>query len=147
MSLDELERLRKIKACEAQPRAVQSLLLVARRDLAAAERNLREDADWAFNMSYNAVLQAARALMLSHGYRPRGADQHRTVVRFMQVILGEDHASYSALFDQMRRKRHRLIYETVGLVSRPEAKQALAFAKSMVDEISRLITGQMPLEF
>jgi uncharacterized protein (UPF0332 family) len=146
MGLDELERLRKIKPYEAKPRTIQSLLLVARRDLVAAERNLPQDLDWSFNMSYNAALQAARALMLSQGYRPRGADQHRTVVRFVKSILGEDYARESALFDQMRRKRNRLIYETVGLVSRQEAEQALEFAKSVVDEVSRLITGQLPMK-
>lgn len=146
MGLEELDRRRKITPYEAKPRTIQSLLLVARRDLVAAERNLPEDLDWSFNMSYNAALQAGRALMFSQGYRPRGEDQHRTVVRFVESILGADYARESALFEQMRRKRNRLIYETVGLVSRQEAEQALDFAKTIVDEISRLVTGQLRME-
>jgi len=146
MGLEELDRRRKITPYEAKPRTIQSLLLVARRDLVAAERNLPEDLDWSFNMSYNAALQAGRALMFGHGYRPRGADQHRTVVRFVESVMGEDYARESALFEQMRRKRNRLIYETVGLVSRQEAEQALDFAKTIVDEISRLVTGQLGME-
>lgn len=47
----------------------------------------------------------------------------------------------------MRRKRHRLIYEVVGLVSYQEAEQALAFARDFVEEIRLLITGQPGLEF
>lgn len=47
-----------------------------------------------------------------------------------------------ALFDQMRRKRNRLVYETVGLVSRQEVEQALAFAKTFVEEIRLAVTGQ-----
>jgi hypothetical protein len=51
-----------------------------------------------------------------------------------------------ALFDQMRRKRNRLIYESVGLVSQQEAEQALAFARKFVEKTRLLITGQLPLE-
>ena len=46
------------------------------------------------------------------------------------------------LFDQMRRKRNRLVYETMGLVSRQEVEQALAFAQTFVEEIRLLATGQ-----
>lgn len=91
---------------------------VAARDLVAAERNLRDDPDWAYSIAYNAVLQAARALVLAHGFRPRGAEQHATVVQFIEETLGEKYGSQIALFDQMRRKRHRVVYEMAGLVSR-----------------------------
>jgi len=46
----------------------------------------------------------------------------------------------------MRRKRHRLVYEVAGLVSQQEAEQALAFAKTFVEEIRLLISGQPRLE-
>jgi hypothetical protein len=46
----------------------------------------------------------------------------------------------------MRRKRHRLVYETVGLVSRQEVEQALAFARTLVEEIRLLVTGQPRLK-
>jgi uncharacterized protein (UPF0332 family) len=146
MSLEELERRGKIKRYQARRSEIDSLLLVARRDLVAAERNLAEDADWSYNMSYNAILQAARALMFSRGYRPRGTDQHRTVVRFAKVALGDAYARETALFDQMRRKRNRLLYETVGLASNQEAQQALALARRVVEDIGSRITGQSSLE-
>ncbi len=146
MSAEELERQGRIRRYQARRSEIDSLLLVARRDLVAAERNLPEDADWSYNMSYNAVLQAARALMFSQGYRPRDADQHRTVVRFARVSLGDAYARETALFDQMRRKRNRLVYETVGLVSGQEARQALAFAQRVVEDIGSLIAGQLSLE-
>ncbi|MGD9406217.1 MAG: hypothetical protein PVH95_13815 [Anaerolineae bacterium] len=47
-----------------------------------------------------------------------------------------------ALFDQMRRKRHRLVYEMVGVVSNQEAEQALGFAEAFVGQLADLITGQ-----
>ena len=117
------------------------MLQVALRDLATAEKLLPEDLDWTFNIIYNAVLQAARALMLYEGFRPQGAGQHRSVVQFCELALGPEWKRQLALFDQMRRKRHRLIYEVVGLVSRQEVEQALAFARSFVDEIRVQVTG------
>jgi hypothetical protein len=74
------------------------------------------------------------------------ADQHRTVVRFARLSLGDEYVTEMALFDQMRRKRNRLVYETVGLVSEQEARQVLAFAQRVVQDIGRLISGQLSLE-
>jgi uncharacterized protein (UPF0332 family) len=92
------------------------------------------------------MLQAGRALMLHRGFRPRGPEQHRTVVRFCELTLGPNYKRQIALFDQMRRKRNRLVYETVGLVSRQEVEQALAFARTFVEEIRLLVAGPPRLE-
>jgi uncharacterized protein (UPF0332 family) len=119
---------------------------VAARDLVTADKLLSEDVDWAYNIVYNAILQAARALVLHEGFRPRGAGQHETIVRFCREALGPEYRQQVALFDQMRRKRHRLVYETVGLVSRQEAEQALPFAEAFVEELRLRITGQPRLE-
>lgn len=119
------------------------MLKVAARDLIAAERNLPDDHDWAYTIAYNAILQAARALLLAKGYRPRGAEQHATVVQFVEEALGKPYAAQIALFDQMRRKRHRVIYEMAGLVSKQEAQQGVEFAKKFVEEIRLLISKQI----
>lgn len=132
----------RIRPYQARPREVEQLLQVATRDLSTAEKILADDLDWAFNIVYNALLQAARALTLHEGFRPRGAEQHHTVVRFCELALGPEYSRQIILFDQMRRKRHRLVYETVGLASRQEVEQALAFAKAFVEEIRLLVTGQ-----
>jgi uncharacterized protein (UPF0332 family) len=85
MLYDKLLEQRRIKSYRAKPREVEQLLQVAARDLVTAEKILPDDLDWAFNIVYNAVLQAARALMLHNGFRPRGPEQHRTVVRFCEL--------------------------------------------------------------
>lgn len=84
--------------------------------------------------------------MFAQGYRPRGAEQHGTVVLFVQEGLGEAYAGQIALFDQMRRKRHRVIYEQMGLVSEQEAAQAVTFAQSFVEEIRLVITKQLRMK-
>jgi uncharacterized protein (UPF0332 family) len=85
MPYDKLLGQRRIKAYLAKKREVERLLQVAARDLTTAEKLLPEDLDWAFNIVYNAVLQAGRALMLHKGFRPRGPEQHRTVVCFCEL--------------------------------------------------------------
>ena len=51
-------------------------MALARRDIDTARTLLSTDCDWAYNIAYNAVLQAGRALMFAKGYRPDGANQH-----------------------------------------------------------------------
>jgi uncharacterized protein (UPF0332 family) len=146
MPYEQLVQQGRIKPYKARPEEVRKLLRVAARDLATAERNLAEDHDWAYTIAYNAILQAARALILAKGYRPRGAESHTAVVQFIEEALGTLYISQIALFDQMRRKRHRVIYEMAGLVSKQEAAQGIAFAKKFVEEIRLLINKQASLK-
>lgn len=139
MAYERLLQQGMIRPYQAKPQEVERLLQVAARDLSTAGRILSDDADWAFNIVYNAVLQAARAVVLHEGFRPRGAGQHRTIVLFCQEALGPEYQRQVALFDQMRRKRHRLVYEMVGLVSHQEAEQALGFAEAFVGQLAHLI--------
>ena len=50
------------------------------------------------------------------------------------------------LFDQMRRKIHKIIYEVAGIISKKEAEQAVNFAQKFVEERSVKITGQSKLD-
>ena len=65
----------------------------------------------------------------------------------LKLVLGPSYKRQIALFDQMRRKRNRLVYETVGLVSQQEVEQALAFARAFVEEIRLRVSGQPRLGF
>lgn len=90
----------------------------------------------------HAVLQSARAWMFTEGFRPRGAESHAVVVEFVRESFKDRHAAEVALFDQMRRKRNRAIYETSGLISTNEAQQVVEFARKWVRIIEGEITGQ-----
>jgi len=147
MTYDLLIKSGRIKPYRARFSEIQQLLKVAARDLAAAARNLHEDPDWAYTMAYNAVLQASRALILNDGYRPRGGEQHATVVEYIQERLGPAFDKEVGLFDQMRRKRHRVIYEVSGLVSKQEAEQAIEFANKFVETLREEINRQQSVGF
>ncbi len=104
---------------------VRDSYALAQRDITTSKRLLDEDPDWAFSIAYNAILQAARALMFSEGFRPHGRAQHISVIRFIEVAMGKDVTETIVAFDRMRRKRHRAVYDTAGVVSTLEAENAI----------------------
>jgi uncharacterized protein (UPF0332 family) len=145
MPYDDLLRDKRIQPYRAALAEIRSLLSIAERDLRTAARNIAEDPDWAYNIAYNAILQSARALMMSAGFRPRGADHHATVVKFTEECLGKEFLSQVAVFDRMRRTRNRSVYEMDGMISTQEAQDAVAFARAFVNLIRERTTGQMSL--
>lgn len=133
MVYQDLEREGWIKSFKASDRQIKNCVALAERDIKTARRLLVADSDWAFSVAYNAVLQAARALMFARGYRPAAREgQHVAAVRFAEQTLGKKFGNDIALFDKMRSKRHRVIYDMAGLVSQHEAKAAFAFATKFV---------------
>jgi len=145
MPYDRLLKANRIKPHRVNQKEIKQLIQLAIRDLSTATRNLEDAPDWAYSIAYNSILQAGRALIFFDGYRPRGSEQHATVVEFVEERLGASYAPQVRLFDQMRRKRHRVIYEVAGLVSKKEAEQAIAFANEFVEKIAEVITGQSRL--
>ena len=104
-----------------------------------AESVLTSDNDWSLSIAYNAMLQAGRALMYSHGYRPAGRAQHATVVNFVENTLGPELTDEVLAFEMMRRKRHRAVYDAAGMVSQTEAENALRHAQVLVKAIETSI--------
>jgi len=148
MGYRELEQKGLIKPCRARLDQVHRRLEDAVQHLTDAEGLISGNSfDNAYRLAYDAVLTAAEALMLSKGYRAREKDHHMIVVRFTKLALGPALASSTDLFDQMRRKRHRIYYEGMGFISREEAEKALAFAKGFVKELREIATGQRRLNF
>ncbi len=132
MPYEQLLKEGRIRRHSARPQQIQALFNVAERDLEAAATMSEFDPDWTYTIAYNAILQASRALMFSQGYRPRQDGGHATVIRFVREALGSEHKRRGDLFDQVRRKRHRMLYEVSGLVGQGEAKQSLSFANEFV---------------
>lgn len=101
---------------------------------------MAHDRDWAFSIAYNAVLQATRALMFDKGFRPAaGEGQHKGAVQFAEIVLGDKFQDQIYIFDKMRSKRHRVIYDVSGLVSQAEAHQAFDFAVRYVEIVEKML--------
>lgn len=139
---DNVEKLKKqnlIKKCPIDYKVISSLIKRANKDLNTAERNLKIDEDCSFTYAYNAMLHSGIALMFSLGYRPEIEKKHLTIVRFVGAVLGKELRSLINMYDYMRKKRHRFIYEPFIPCTRKEAQDAIKSAKKFVKEISKII--------
>lgn len=90
MDIDELERAGIIKRLPIDEKKVNDSLDLAKRDLKAARNIVDENCDWAFSIAYNSMLQSARALMFSKGYRPSSDSGHVSAIKFAKLFLKED---------------------------------------------------------
>lgn len=144
MNLKRLESLGLIEKVSFSDKQISSNIKRAVRDLATAKATVEIDEEWAYTISYHAMLRAGRALMFSMGYRPRGKDQHRTVVDFCAAILGEDFKNLTERFNRMRIKRHDFIYEPERPIPKSEVVKSLESAEKFVIEIKNKIQSVNP---
>ena len=129
-----------IKPFKASGTQIRSRIQLAKRDIRVATTIIAHDRDWAFSIAYNAILQATRALMFAEGFRPAaGEGQHTAAVQFAEIVLGDKFQAEIHIFDKMRSKRHRVIYDVSGLVSQAEARQAFDFAVRYVEMIEKIL--------
>ena len=134
--IDDLKRQGLIKILPVDQKKIEDARTLALRDVTTARTLLDSNEDWAYNIAYNAVLQAGRALMFSKGYRPDGANQHISVVKFAELFLDEHD---SIIFDRMRRKRNSSVYDTAGSITEGEAVFAVKQAEQLVKKIFAVI--------
>jgi len=135
--IEDLEQLGLIKKLPVDEKKVDDAVLHARHDIKTARSVLLTDYDWAYTIAYNAVLQAGRALMFSKGFRPDGNSQHISVVKFAGLFLDKND---TIIFDRMRRKRNRSVYESSGTVTENEAEFAVSQSEVLVQKLVALIS-------
>jgi len=142
MDVDHLLNERRIRREPISEAEVRQVLDRAERDLRTAEQVMEIDVDWGFAVAYNAVLQASRAYMFAHGFRPSSRESHKNVFAFMRIAVGDKHKDLITYFDRMRTKRHSAVYDTVGLITETEASNLLARARKYVKMIRQEIAGR-----
>jgi uncharacterized protein (UPF0332 family) len=121
VQFEELEERGLIQKIKINFKQIYNFLLRSKKDLQTSKANLAIDMEWSYAIAYHGMLRAGRALMMSFGYRPRGRDQHATVVRFTTVVFGDKFKDLIRNFDRMRRKRHDFIYEPERPIPRQES--------------------------
>jgi uncharacterized protein (UPF0332 family) len=141
MSLDELLRNRIIGRIKPNRDAALNSIKRAKRDIETAKTLISTSQfDWALAVSYNAMLAAGRALMFENGYRPSSTEGHLAVVQFLTIMLGAETGNRMVLImNGMRKKRHRIVYEEMDIVSLNEAEQAVKWAEEFVELITENI--------
>lgn len=117
----------------------------AKKDLRAANANLKIDVEISYDCAYKAMLRSGRALMFSFKYRPIDGEQHKTVVAFSEHVLGPKYLKIVKYFDRMRKKRNRFTYdEPELLVSETETRQAIENARTFFEETCKFIQNKNP---
>lgn len=134
MNLGDLLRNKMVAKVASSREQVETVFKVAERDLKAAKDNLANGyADWALNIGYNAMLQAARSLMLARGYRPVGEAKHVAVIEFVKSEYSKQIPSEVLyVFSKTRKKRHKAVYEEADVVSESEARTVINNAEKFV---------------
>ena len=100
-------------------------------------RELHNHIDWAFSIAHNAALQASRAFMFAHGYRPASNEGHKNTFMFVAIVVDDEHRRLIHYFDHVRVQRHRVVYDVVGMVTQTETQNLLAKAKEYVKWVQR----------
>jgi len=142
--LKSLESQGLIERVSTGSKQAASNLLRARKDLLTAKATIDVDEEWAYTIAYHAMLRAGRALMFSMGYRPKGKDQHKTVVEFCTAALGESFKTLTTRFNRMRMKRHDFIYEPERPIPKTEAVKSLESAERFVREMAGRVRKSDP---
>jgi len=141
MSLEELLKNRTITRTKPDHRLALNSITRAKRDIDTAKTLIaNQKYDWSLAVSYNAMLTAGRAIMFDQGYRPSSTEGHVAVVRFLQATLGTETSQRMIMtMNGMRKKRHRIVYEEMDIVSPNEAQQAVRWAEEFVKTIDNII--------
>lgn len=144
MSLKSLESQGLIEKISFSDKQIVSNIQRASKDLITAKATIKIDEEWAYTISYHAMLRAGRALMFSLGYRPKGKNQHKAVVDFCAEMFRKDFKNLTERFNRMRIKRHDFIYEPERPISKTEVTKSLDSAEKFVKEIMDRIQKANP---
>jgi hypothetical protein len=106
MTLQNLQRIGKIKEHAPTAAEVQRLLVAIDRNLAdAAVASISDETR--FDVAYKAVMQCALVAMLAAGYRPATNEpgHHQTMIQSLPLTLGVANDAWVVL-DALRRQRN-----------------------------------------
>lgn len=117
---------------------VRALLMKSDKDITVAKLIFKIDYETSFKLSYDSMLKAGRALMLSKGYRTTDGEQHKTTVEFCWFFIDR---TLVVQFDHMRRDRNTLSYDPYYCdeINEGEASHAVESAERFLAEVKRTI--------
>ena len=144
MGYEDLRERGLVEEIRPDFRQISALLTRAVKDLSTARANVSIDKEWAYTIAYQAMVRAAKAMVMAEGWRPKGRDQARTIVLLVGEILGEEARSLVNGFDRMRRKRQDFIEEPETPIPRYEVEGALKDAQRLIEKIVELAREKNP---
>ncbi len=118
---------------------IKSILNKSQKSIKSAKLIAEDDKENSYQLAYEAMLLAGRALVFSFGYRPRAAGSHKIVVDFSKEVLGKEISTLVFKFNKMRKIRHYLIYGTGLYISEVDSRNAISSAEKFLEHIAKYI--------
>lgn len=144
MAYEDLRERGLVEEIRPDFRQVSRLLARAATDMVTARANLNIDKEWAYIIAYQAMLRAAKALVMAEGWRVKGREQARTFVMLIGELLGEEERALVNGFDRMRRKRQDFMDEPQTPIPRYEVEGALKDAQALIERCVELAYEKNP---
>lgn len=136
-SFEHYVKTGKVKKKTPDPEEARALLNQAqdRLDYIKGKEITEKTAKFVFEDAYEAVREAAQALMSKEGYKPYS---HEATISFVKEFHGKDFTPEEiAEFDHFRELRHDSVYRAAQVLPE-DAKDCIAFAKRFVKKASEL---------
>ena len=143
MTLQNLQRIGKIKDHAPTPAEVQRLLAAIDRNMADAAVDSISD-ETRFDVAYKAVMQCALVAMLAAGYRPATNEpgHHQTMIQSLPLTLGVANDVWVVL-DALRRQRNANDYTGAPMTADVVA-ECLTQAKALRKLLHARLAGKHP---
>lgn len=143
MSLENLLKIGLLKEHPPDAAEIERLLAAAERNLADA-RVTAISAETRFDAAYKAVMQAALAALMAHGYRPdtKRPGHHATVVQGLALTIGLA-APRVQVLDTLRRQRNVADY-TGQDVDTSTAEHCIKEATQLLADVVRWLKDERP---
>ena len=141
MNLSDLLNKGLVEKFQSDKTHVKKEMDIATSDLASAKKMLSiQEWGWAHNAAYNAMLQAARALMFSKGYRPKSSEHHVAVVSFAEAVyLNKFPSEILQTFSKARLRRSESMYDRAGTISETQARNLVDKAGVFVHKTQEIL--------
>lgn len=136
MTLENLQRIGKLKPHKTTREEIERLLAAMRRNLKDA-CNAEISPESRFDIAYKAIMQCALVAMMANGYRPSTNEpgHHATVVQSLPTTVGLANERMIVL-DQLRKKRNLSDYSGAG-VSEEEAAACVRAAEELASAVEK----------
>ena len=121
---------------------IRTVLEKSQRSIQSAKLLMDDDHENSYQLAYEAMLLAGRALVFSFGFRPRALGSHKIVVDFSKKVLGKKIATLVFKFNKMRKIRHYLIYGSGLSISEVDTKNAISSANKFLKEVENFIENK-----
>ena len=148
MDLSELLQNRKIERYQSSRAEIDSKINIADANLRSCNKivpmNDPDVDDTAYKEAYNAILEAATALMYSRGYKVGAKGSHHFITQqFIEAeYAGVFEGNIINIFGRARKTRHTLQYDVPGAISHSDAKDLVSKADRFVKTVREILRKQ-----